>query len=251
MQNLRSLTAYDDMMGLSYIGIFFCFIDFLLGIIYFIISKNNMKIFLHLLSVLTIDILKRLYEIYYYADESYIKSLIILCLSAAQFYIIISFLFRVLSNLDYSEKEKLFHKIISTCIYGSIIICENYNYYSIKLVLIILLICYLHFILRKGIKEYINIFLDKIGDNILLYGILYNIPYLIYCAAFASCGLTCLTFFINNGIYLGYISLGFIIFNELLKNCTFIFLSGILYLSNADLEIKNVGKPVEIKVGKL
>ena len=192
-----------------------------------------------------------LYEISYFLDDSGTKCLIVLLMSATKFYIIISFVFRVLSNLDFSEKEKLIHKIISTCIYGCIIIAENYNFMSIKLILMILLIFYLHYFLKKGINEFISIFLDKIGDNIFLYGVLYNIPYLIYCAAFASCGLTCLTFFINNGIYLGYISLGFIICNELLKNCTFIFLSGILYLSNADLEIKNVGKPVEIKVGKL
>ena len=74
---------------------------------------------------------------------------------------------------------------------------------------------------------------------------------MIYFAAFVSCSLTFLKFFINNELYINYISLGFIISNELLKNCVFIFLSGILYLSIADLETKNVNKSVEIKVGKM
>ena len=74
---------------------------------------------------------------------------------------------------------------------------------------------------------------------------------MIYFAAFVSCALTFFTFFINDELYINYISLGFIICNELLKNCVFIFLSGILYLSMADLETKNISKSVEIKVGKM
>ena len=189
-------------------------------------------------------------EISYFLDDSGTKCLIVLLMSATKFYIIISFVFRVLSNLDFSEKEKLIHKIISTCIYGCIIIAENYNFMSIKLILMILLIFYLHYFLKKGINEFISIFLDKIGDNIFLYGVLYNIPYLIYCSAFALCFVTCLTFFPMTEVYLGYIGIGIMIFSELLKNCVFLLFSGLLYLSMGDLEVKS-GKPVEIKVGKM
>ena len=250
MQNITNISIYDEKIVFSYTGIFFCFIDFLFGFIYFLISKNNMKIFFYLLSILTMDILKRVYEIYFFSDESNRKSLIVLFLSISQFHTIISFLFEVLSNLEFNENDKTFHKIISTCIYGSMIEFEWINYNSIKLVLMIMLIYYLNYFLRKGIKEFIIIFLDKIGDNIFLYSILYNIPYLIYFAAFVSCALTFLTFFINDG-YISYISLGFIICNELLKNSVFIFLSAILYLSMADLETKNISKSVEIKVGNM
>ena len=250
MQNLRDLSLYDEKIGFSYIGIFFCLVDFVYGVCYFLISKNNMRIFLYLLSILTLDILQRLYEISYFLDDSGTKCLIVLLMSATKFYIIISFVFRVLSNLDFSEKEKLIHKIISTCIYGCIIIAESYNFMSIKLILMILLIFYLHYFLKKGINEFISIFLDKIGDNIFLYGVLYNIPYLIYCSACALCFVTCLTFFPMTEVYLGYIGIGIMIFSELLKNCVFLFLSGLLYLSMGDLEVKS-GKPVEIKVGKM
>lgn len=251
MQNITNISIYDEKIVFSYTGIFFCFIDFLFGFIYFLISKNNMKIFFYLLSILTMDILKRVYEIYFFSDESNRKSLTVLFLSISQFHTIISFLFEVLSNLEFNENDKTFHKIISTCIYGSMIEFEWINYNSIKLVLMIMLIYYLNYFLRKGIKEFIIIFLDKISDNIFLYGILYNIPYLIYFAAFGSCALTFLSFFINNKLYINYISLGFIICNELLKNCVFISLSGILYLSITDLETKNVNKSVEIKVRKM
>ena len=250
MQNIRNLSTYNEKIGFSYINIFFCFLDFLFGFIYFLISKNYMKIFFYLLSILTIDILKRVYEIYFFSDESSRKSLIILFLSISQFHIIISFLLEVLSNLEFNEETKKFHLTISSCIYGSIIEFDWNNYNSIKFALMILLIFHLNYFLRKEINEFIIIFLDKIGDNIFLYGVLYNIPYLIYFAAFVSCVLTFLTFFINDG-YISYISLGYIICNELLKNCVFIFLSGIVYLSIMDLEAKNVNKSVEIKVGKM
>jgi hypothetical protein len=42
-----------------------------------------------------------------------------------------------------------------------------------------------------------------------------------------------------------------ILCEELIKNGAFIFLSGILYLYIIDVEIKNVNKPVEIKVEKM
>ena len=137
MQNIRNLLFYNEKIGFSYIGIFFCFVDFLFGFIYFLISKNNMKIFFYLLSILTFDITKRVYEIYLFSDESSRKSLIILFLSISQFHTIILFLFEVLSNLEFNEKEKTFHKTISTCIYGTIIEFEWNNYNSIKFVLMI------------------------------------------------------------------------------------------------------------------
>ena len=58
MQNVIDELDYNKKIAFSYIGIFFCFIDFLYGLIYFLISRNHMQIFYNLIIILAIDILK-------------------------------------------------------------------------------------------------------------------------------------------------------------------------------------------------
>ena len=64
MQNVIDELEYNKKIAFSYIGIFFCFIDFLYGLIYFLISRNHMQIFIYLIIILTIDVLKTIFEIF-------------------------------------------------------------------------------------------------------------------------------------------------------------------------------------------
>ena len=247
---------YNKKIAFSFIGIFFCFVDFIYGLIYFLISKNHMHILVHLFTTLTIDILKYIFEIYFFFNESSIKLLIIFLLSTSQFYLILDFLYKILSTLDFGQCEKVFHKFFSTSIFCLIIfpyekIMDSSFFHSVKFFLIITIICYLNNFIRKRIKEFITNIYDKIGDNLFLLGILYNVPFLIYIAAFASCTFEFFKIFQIDELYKSYIDFGMILCKELVKNSVFIFLSGILYLSMADLETKNVNKTVEIKVGKM
>ena len=84
-----------------------------------------------------------------------------------------------------------------------------------------------------------------------LYGILYNIPYLIYFSVFVTFFFEFFKIYQYDELYKSYFNFGEILCKELIKNGTFIFLSGILYLYIIDLEVKNVSKPVEIRVDKM
>lgn len=248
---------YNRKIAFSYIGIFFCFMDFIFGFIYFLISKNYMNILSYLLLIITLDILQRLFEIVFFQYELNIKTLIIFILSTCQFYIIIGFIYKIISHLDLDRCETNFHKFFTTSIFAVIIfpyeqIIESSTYFNfLKFILMIIIACYLNYFIRKKIKEFIVSVFDKIGDNIFLFGILYNIPYLIYFSAFGYCSIEFLKIYLNDELYVSYFSFGNIIFKELIKNGMLIFLAGILYLYIIDVEVKNVNKPVEIKVEKM
>ena len=64
---------YNRKIAFSYIGIFFCFLDFIYGLIYFLISRNHMQILFYLLLLITIDILQKIFEIIFFFNESSIK----------------------------------------------------------------------------------------------------------------------------------------------------------------------------------
>ena len=257
MQNVIDELEYNKRIAFSYIGIFFCFIDFLYGLIYFLISRNHMQIFCNLIIILAIDILKIIFEIFFFSNESNTKLLIIFILSSSQFYIIIDFVYKILSSLDFGKFEKVFHKFFSTSVFGIIIFpyeqIVNFSstFHTIKFCLMIMIICYLSYFIRKRIMEFISSVYDKIGDNLFLLGILYNTPFLIYFGAFGSCIFELLKIFQIDELYISYSIFGMILCEELIKNGAFIFLSGILYLYIIDVEIKNVNKPVEIKVEKM
>ena len=248
---------YNRKIAFSYIGIFFCFLDFIYGLIYFLISRNHMQILFYLLLLITIDILQKIFEIIFFFNESSIKSLIIFILSTCQFYIIIAFIYIILVHMDFGQCEKIFHKFFSTAGFGIMIfpyekIIESSLLFNIlKLILMIAIVCYLNFFIRKKIKEFITNLIDKIGDNMFLYGILYNIPYLIYFSVFVTFFFEFFKIYQYDELYKSYFNFGEILCKELIKNGTFIFLSGILYLYIIDLEVKNVSKPVEIRVDKM
>ena len=256
MQNVLDELEYNKKIAFSYIGIFFCFTDFFYGLIYFLISRNHMLIFINLVMILTIDILKNIFEIFFFSNESNTKLLIIFILSSSQFYIIIDFIYKILSNLDFGKFEKIFHKFFSTSVLGIIIfpyeqiMNSSSTFHTIKFCLMIMIICYLNYFIRKRIMEFISSVYDKIGDNLFLLGILYNIPFLIYFGAFGSCIFELLKIFQIDELYISYSIFGMILCKELIKNGAFIFLSGILYLYIIDVEVKNVNKPIEKKLKK-
>ena len=257
MQNVIDELEYNKKIAFSFIGIFFCFMDFVYGLIFFLITRNHMQIFIYLIIILTIDILKTIFEIFFFNNDSNAKLLILFILSSSQFYIIIDFVYKILSNLDFGKFEKVFHKYFSTSIFGLIIfpyeqiVSSSSTFHAIKFCLMIIIICYLNYFIRKRIMEFISSVYDKIGDNLFLLGIIYNIPFLIYIGAFGSCVFEFLKIFQIDELYISYIIFGIILCKELIKNGTFIFLSGILYLYIIDLEVKNINKPVEIKVEKM
>ena len=244
MKNIMSKIEENKRTGFSIIELFFCFIDFIYGFIYCIMSRNSLQILINILVIILLDIIDRIFQIFFFTINLNIKSLIIFILSLSQFYYIICFIINILSNMDIDNCQKQRHKIILTSFFGLIVfpyeeIIKNtkLNYY--RFIFIIIIICYTNYFIRKKMDEYINNIYEKINENLFLYGIIYFIPYFIYFSSFALCFLEFTKIFLFDELYKSYFLFASIIFKEVIKNCTFIFLGGILYLFAFDLEFKN------------
>ena len=230
--------------GFSIIELFFCCIDLIFGFIYCIMSRNSIQILINISVIILLDIFDRIFQIFFFSINSNIKSLIIFIISLSQFYYIICFITNIVSNMDIDNCQKQGHKIILTSFFGLIIfpyeeIMKNskLNYY--RFIFIIIIICYINYFIRKKIDEYINNIYEKISEKLFLYGIIYFVPYFIYFSSFALCFLEFTKIFILDELFKSYFLFASIIFKEVIKNCTFIFLGGILYLFVFDLEFKN------------
>ena len=258
MQNIIEELEENKKIGFAIVGIFFCFIDFIFLFIYFQISKKNNLFFFDLFLIISIDILQRIFDIFFFKYELSIKSVINFIISNCQFFYIISFITKVLSNMDIDQYEKNTYRIIPTCIFGLMIfpydrIVRSPSFNANRFISIIVIIFYLNSFIRKKIRIYIGNIYDKIGDNLFLYGILYNMPYIIFIGASLICLLEILKIFQYDELFKSYFDFGIIIFKELIKNCTFILLAGIQYFFINDIETNkaNINKHVEIKVDKM
>ena len=247
---------------------FFSLIDIIFFMIILYISKCYFYINMRLLSIMALDIIIRVIKILvYYSRQSFLKEFILTMICCFQFYLIISFINQAfISSGSYyaNDVNQIGIGIIEFSFFILLFILldfpfekfyfnESNKFYLFKfLLLIICLYLFYKYIMNK-FNNYLNNVSEKIQQNIFLFSILTSLPNLAFYSFFGKYVLQLFKLFLTNKLFIQYLEMAIITFNETAKNAIFIVLNGILYIFSLDLEFKRMSDKydgVEISVNQ-
>ena len=231
---------------------FFTSVDILFIFIFLCMTKFNLNPISKLVYIILIDILQRLTELNTYSfQNSFIKEFFLSLFGSCQFFLIISHYNNTLNNLNnnfsQSESGNIIYIILTIVFYLIIFPFEKFNdstkYYVFKYIIIIICLYFVYKYTMNKYKEHLENVSDKIQQNIFINSILVNMPTLSYYAIILKCVLKLIKLLLSNKLYLSYLEMGIISFNETFKYGIYFILTALLYiLADSDYTGKGSGQ---------
>lgn len=222
---------------------FFSGTDIFFILIFLCITGFNFNRISKLLSIMSLDIILRVIELFTYSiQNSFNKELFISIIESIQFILVMLFINNVMSNSsnndNYENIISIFEVVLFTVLFYLIIfpfekfVFNNTNNFFIgKCVTASLIIFILYKCIGGKYKEFLKNILVKIQDNIFLYSILVNLPSLAFYVFIARYSLNLLLLVIKNKLYVSYLEMILISFNEAGKYSVIVVLAGLLYIN--------------------
>ncbi len=234
------------------IQFFFSSVDILFIFVFLYLAKFNINPISKLIYVMLIDILQRLTELITYSfKNSFFKEFFLSLFGSCQFFFIISHYNNTLkylnNNNSQNESENIVYIMQTIVFYLVIFPFEKFNdsnkYYIYKYIIIIICLYFLFKYIINNYKKHLEIVSYKIQQNIFINSILVNMPILSYYSIIIKCVLKLIKLLLSNKLYLSYLDMSIIVFNETFKYAIYLLLTTLLYiLVDSDYMTKGIGQ---------
>lgn len=222
---------------------FFSFVDILLIIIILYMARYYIYPFKQLLYVMILSIINRIINILSYSFKiSFLKELFLTLITCSQFFFILSFINHVFIGsesiyLKYLKdisnfESKFFSLLFLFLVFPSEKFFFTYSnvFYIFKSFFVFICLYFFYKYMKKKFKYFVEHYSDKIRQKIFLYSIFINLPGL---AFYSFCGKILLILFkllFKDKLYISYLEMALITFNESGKYAIYIILLGLSYI---------------------